>query len=110
MRIRARYSAFGPCPALAIITGPRATDWDRARPWAVGREAAIFEPGKHIRPVWFERNRRQHRVLKTTYTWKDMVGETTLLHFAVTDGEALFELIYNPREGSWSLVAQQASS
>lgn len=73
------------------------------------RVAAIFEPGKQIRPVWFERHCRQHRVLKTTYTWRDTVGRTSLVHFAVTDGEALYELIYNPHEGSWTLASQQAS-
>jgi len=34
---------FGASPALAIITGPRATDWDRLHPWAAGRQAEIFE-------------------------------------------------------------------
>jgi hypothetical protein len=34
---------FGGSPALAIITGPRAADWDRACPWAAGRQAEIFE-------------------------------------------------------------------
>ena len=74
------------------------------------RVAAIFEPGKRIRLVWFERNRRQYKVVQTTYSWRDRVGDAPLHHFTVTDGEALFELIYNPLQGSWTLVAQKALS
>jgi hypothetical protein len=74
------------------------------------RVAAIFEPGKRIRPVWFERNRRQHRVVETTYSWSDQIGDTRFVHFTVSDGEALFELSYNLKDGSWTLVVQQAAS
>ena len=73
------------------------------------RVAAIFEPGKRIRPVWFERHRRQHKVVQTTYAWRDLVGDTPLHHFTVTDGEALYELVYSPLQGTWTLVAQQAA-
>ena len=72
------------------------------------RVAAIFEPGKPIRPVWFQLGHRQHKVAETTYTWKDRVGETPLVHFAVSDGEALFELVYHPLEGRWTLASRQA--
>ena len=34
---------FGASPALAIIIGPRAAEWDRLHPWAAGRQAEIFE-------------------------------------------------------------------
>jgi hypothetical protein len=74
------------------------------------RVAAIFEPGKRIRPVWFERNRRQHRVVETTYCWRDQVGDTLRIHFTVSDGEALFELIYSPVAGNWTLRDQLAAS
>ena len=37
------YWEFGSSPALAIITGPKAQDWDRVCPWAAGRQAEIFE-------------------------------------------------------------------
>lgn len=74
------------------------------------RLAAIFEPGQPIRPVWFELNRRQHRVRQTTYQWQDQVGDTSLLHFTVSDGEALYELIYNLSEQSWTLHAQDAEN
>jgi len=74
------------------------------------RLAAIFEPGKPLRPVWFELNRRQHKVQQTTYRWRDRVGETDLLHFTVSDGEALYELVYNLAEQSWTLHAQAAET
>lgn len=67
------------------------------------RIAVVFEPGKKAKPVWFELNRKQHKITETTYHWKDCVGATTLLHYAVTDGEALYELIFNPLDQSWTL-------
>lgn len=73
------------------------------------RVAAIFEPGKRIRPVWFERRQRQHKVMETTYSWRSQSGETQLIHFTVSDGETLFELIYSPQEGSWMLGDQQTT-
>ncbi|PLX82550.1 MAG: hypothetical protein C0614_06025 [Desulfuromonas sp.] len=71
------------------------------------RVAVIFEPGKGLRPVWFDRNRRQHQVKETTYRWQDRAGDKPLHHFSVTDGESLFELIYSPLEGVWTLVEQR---
>ena len=72
------------------------------------RLAAIFEPGKPVRPVWFELDRRKHTLENPTYRWQDCVGEVTLLHFTVSDGEALYEIVYNPVEQSWTLHEQQA--
>lgn len=63
----------------------------------------VFEPGKKARPVWFELNRQQHKVIETTYHWKDHTGSTQLLHYAVTDGEALYELVFNPIDQSWTI-------
>lgn len=37
------YWEFALSPALAIVTGPRASEWDGACPWAAGRQAEIFE-------------------------------------------------------------------
>ena len=71
------------------------------------RIAVVFEPGKKARPVWFELNRTQHKVTETTYHWKDAVGNTPLLHYAVTDGEALYELVFNPLDQSWTLQGLQ---
>jgi hypothetical protein len=72
------------------------------------RVAVIFAPGKGLRPVWFDRHRQKHVVREVTYSWQDRIGEKPLLHFAVTDGEALYELVYNLLDSSWVLVDQQA--
>jgi hypothetical protein len=37
------YWEFAISPALAILTGPSARDWDRLCPWAAGRQEEIFE-------------------------------------------------------------------
>ncbi len=71
------------------------------------RIAVLFEPGKKARPVWFELNRRQHRVTELTYQWQDRVGDRQLLHYAVSDGEALFELVFDPADQSWTIARQR---
>jgi hypothetical protein len=71
------------------------------------RIAVLFEPGKKARPVWFELNRRQHRITESTYHWQDRVGERQLLHYAVTDGEALYELVFDPADQSWTIHSQR---
>ena len=71
------------------------------------RIAVIYEPGKRIRPVWFELNRKQHKVVETTYHWRDKIGEANYLHYTVTDGEVLYELIFNPHDQTWTISAQQ---
>lgn len=73
------------------------------------RVAVIFAPGKGLRPIWFDRQRQKHVVREVTYTWQDRVGEKPLMHFAVTDGEALYELVYNLLDSSWTLVDQKAA-
>jgi hypothetical protein len=70
--------------------------------------AVVFGPGRQIKPVWFEWRRRKHAIQQTTYTWSDRVGDDTRLHFSVSDGEALFELVYNTVSQSWTLLNLQA--
>lgn len=72
------------------------------------RIAVIYEPGRPIKPVWFELNRKKHEIREITYQWRDKVGATILLHYAVTDGTSLFELVFNPSDQSWSLYSQQS--
>lgn len=67
------------------------------------RVAAIFSPGGNVTPKWFELNRRKHEVTDVTYHWQDRVGDRQLLHYAVTDGEALYELVYDPAKQSWTV-------
>lgn len=67
------------------------------------RIATIFTPGRQIKPVWFDWHNRKHTILETTYHWKEQTGAATLLHFAVTDGETLYDLVYNTLDQSWLL-------
>ena len=69
------------------------------------RVAVIFSPGGKVTPKWFEFNRRKHEVKETTYFWQDRLGEVSLMHYAVSDGEALYELVYNTCEHTWALTA-----
>lgn len=67
------------------------------------RVGVVHGPGERIRPVWFDLNRRQHRIEQVTNTWRERRGATTLIFFHVTDGGALYELSYNLGDGNWRL-------
>jgi hypothetical protein len=71
------------------------------------RVGAVFGPGATIRPVWFDRRGRQHRVREVTYRWRERQGAATALHFTVTVvGEGtLYELAYDTAEQTWTLAA-----
>ena len=68
------------------------------------RVAAVFGPGARLRPVWFDRNGKKHTITEVTYTWQDRRGDATLLHFAVSDGLALYELEYDTASQAWALT------
>ena len=74
------------------------------------RLAAIFTPGQRVKPVWFDWRRRQHKILETTYVWKEQVGDTVLLHFSVSDGGALYDLVYNTGDLSWHVHGIEVQS
>lgn len=67
------------------------------------RVAAIFSPGGKVTPKWFQLGRRKHEITETTYFWRDRVGDVPLMHYAVSDGEALYELVYNTCDQTWTL-------
>ncbi len=67
------------------------------------RIAAIFAPGRQIKPVWFDWHNRKHTIRETCYTWQERSGDSTLVHFSVTCGEDLYELVYDTGRQSWSL-------
>ena len=68
------------------------------------RVAAIFSPEGKVSPKWFELDRRKHEIKETTYFWQDRIGEVPRNHYTVSDGESLYELVYNTREQSWTLI------
>lgn len=72
------------------------------------RVAVVFGPDNMVRPVWFELNLRKHEVRETTYRWESRLGNAPLLHYAVSDGEAMYELVYNTKSQSWSIDLQEA--
>jgi hypothetical protein len=74
------------------------------------RVAAVFTPGRTIRPVWFDWKRKKHTVVETTYSWQEKCGENILIHFAVADGQALYELVYDTKNQSWTLYGIETSS
>ncbi len=65
--------------------------------------AAVFAPGSKVKPVWFEWQRRKHAITETSYFWKDRYGDATRLHFAVSDGSNLFELMFDTSDQNWTL-------
>lgn len=65
--------------------------------------AAIFAPGCKVQPVWFEWRRRKHAVTEMSYFWKDRLGDAPRLHFAVSDGSNLFELMFDTSDQNWTL-------
>jgi hypothetical protein len=67
------------------------------------RIATVFAPGRQIRPVWFDWHNRKHTILETCYVWEERHGNTGLLHFSVRDAEALYELVYNTGDQSWTI-------
>jgi hypothetical protein len=60
----------------------------------------VFNRGE-IRPVWFLWKGRQIRIRETTFTWKTWQGSAPVLHFSVTDGESLYEIIYHTQTFQW---------
>jgi hypothetical protein len=68
------------------------------------RVGAIFESGRAIRPVWFDWQRQKYTISEITYRWQELSGTTKMLHFSVSDGQDLFELIYNTDRQTWILA------
>ncbi len=68
------------------------------------RVGVIHGPAGKIEPVWFDLNRRQHRIRQITNCWRERQGTDLYLHFHVVDSGALYELIYCPAKGCWRLV------
>lgn len=72
------------------------------------RVAAIFGPGPKIRPIWFDWKRQKHTVQEVTYHWRNRTGNDLILHYSVTDGNALYELVYNTAKQIWVLESIDA--
>ena len=72
------------------------------------RVGVIHGPGARITPVWFDLNRRKHGVREVTNVWRDRLGEKLRIHFHVSDGGALYELVYDLDSQCWHLEQIEA--
>ena len=72
------------------------------------RVAVVFGPGRRVRPVWFDLDRKKHTIRQITNSWQERRGENVFMHFHVTDEGALFELVYNMADASWRLEQIEA--
>ncbi len=72
------------------------------------RVAVIHGPGRSLRPVWFDWKSRKHTVTAISYHWQQKSGEKLLLHYAVSTGSALYELVYSVTEQLWMLESVDA--
>ena len=67
------------------------------------RAAVIFSHGE-VRPVWFDWNGRQVRIREVAFSWQTREGRSVIIHFSVTDGRGLYELIYNRDTLEWRIA------
>jgi hypothetical protein len=72
------------------------------------RVAVIHGPGNKLRPIWFDWRRQKHTVQEVTYHWRHRAGDDLILHYSVTDGSALYELVYNSTQQLWVLESVDA--
>lgn len=64
----------------------------------------VFDESGKIIPKWFVWNGRRYDITRTTFVWKVQEGRSVIHHFAVTDGDNMYELCYNTAELSWRLM------
>jgi hypothetical protein len=67
---------------------------------------AVFSRGA-IKPVWFSWNGREIRIREVTFTWKTQEGNAGLLHFSVTDGQGLYEVVFNKATMGWRILSAE---
>ncbi len=72
------------------------------------RVAVIHGPGNKLKPVWFDWKMQKHEVKEVTYHWRHKSGDDTILHYSVSDGRALYELVYNLTQQVWVLESIDA--
>ena len=74
------------------------------------RVGAVFGPGHQIKPVWFDWKQKKHSIQEVTYRWQERDGDILSLHFAVSDGSDLFELVYNTGNQLWLLATLEVGN
>jgi len=61
-----------------------------------------------IRPVRFKWSGKLREVKDITYSWTTREGQSSIYHFSVTDGNALYELSFNVTSLLWRLENLEA--
>jgi hypothetical protein len=61
-----------------------------------------------IRPVRFQWSGKFREVQDITYSWTTKEGQSSIYHFSVTDGNALYELSFNVTSLLWKLENLEA--
>jgi hypothetical protein len=72
------------------------------------RVGVVHGPGRRMTPVWFDLKHRKHTICEITNVWRDRQGEAVRIHFHVTDEGALYELVYDLGDTTWTLEQIEA--
>ncbi len=62
---------------------------------------AVFDG--NVRPVKFKWKGRVYPVKEITHSWRSRDGGRAFVHFSVSDGQSLYELVYDTAELKWML-------
>jgi hypothetical protein len=58
---------------------------------------------ERLQPIAFQWRNRQYRVQDITYVWRENRGESDIFHYAVSDGDNVYELDYDSDSFNWTL-------
>ena len=72
------------------------------------RVGVIHGPGRRMTPVWFDQKHRKYAIREITNVWRDRQGEAVRIHFHVTTDGALYELVYDLADTTWTLEQIEA--
>ena len=68
------------------------------------RVAVIYEPGRRLKPIWFELRGEQLKILEVCYFWESTLGEAPIFNFSLMTDKGLYELAFNTLKHSWQLA------
>ncbi len=66
-------------------------------------QVETFFSGRKITPRWFLWNGRKINITRVTQTWEEKEGGHKTYHFAVYDGQSVFNIIFDPAGLAWRL-------
>ncbi len=69
---------------------------------------ASFGTPYRIKPLRFQWSGKSFDVQEITYSWKTKEGHNSLYHFSVTNGGALYELIFDATSLLWRIENLEA--